>query len=168
MGSALLSRFDVVFLLLDIPDESHDRCLSEHVMANRAGKGRTSSATVTRNNSELETSILLEHSDMPLSERLQVKRDNTNSTHREQISTCLSKKTCLHYVYLFQDPCRWSCRPHSSMLVKEVHQLRSSVRSSVALSRSGTNPPGLLPVAEISGALCWRHAHHHPTTRVFN
>ncbi|XP_033991787.1 DNA helicase MCM8 [Trematomus bernacchii] len=72
MGSALLSRFDVVFLLLDIPDESHDRHLSEHVMASRAGKGRTSSALVTRANSQLETSILLEHSDMPLSQRLQI------------------------------------------------------------------------------------------------
>lgn len=73
MGSALLSRFDVVFLLLDIPDESHDRRLSEHVMANRAGRGRTSSAVVNRTSSDCETSILLEHSDMPLSERLQVK-----------------------------------------------------------------------------------------------
>lgn len=73
MGSALLSRFDVVFLLLDIPDESHDRHLSEHVMANRAGRGRTSSAVVTRTNNDLETSILLDHSNMPLSERLQVK-----------------------------------------------------------------------------------------------
>ncbi|XP_069568999.1 DNA helicase MCM8 [Brachyistius frenatus] len=72
MGSALLSRFDVVFLLLDIPDESHDRRLSEHVMANRAGRGRASSAMVTRTNSDLETSILLEHSTMPLSERLQI------------------------------------------------------------------------------------------------
>lgn len=72
MGSALLSRFDVVFLLLDIPDESHDRRLSEHVMANRTGGCRTSSAVVTRTNAHCETSILLEHSDMPLSERLQV------------------------------------------------------------------------------------------------
>lgn len=75
MGSALLSRFDVVFLLLDIPDESHDRRLSEHVMANRAGRGKTSSAVVTRTHSELETSILLDHSDLPLSERLQVKKN---------------------------------------------------------------------------------------------
>ncbi|XP_056903966.1 DNA helicase MCM8 [Takifugu flavidus] len=72
MGSPILSRFDVIFILLDIPDESHDRHLSEHVMANRAGKARTTSATVTRTNSELETSILLVQSDMPLSERLQV------------------------------------------------------------------------------------------------
>ncbi|KAK9541232.1 hypothetical protein VZT92_001293 [Zoarces viviparus] len=77
MGSALLSRFDVVFLLLDIPDESHDRHLSEYIMANRAGKGRTSSAVVTRANNELETSILLDHSDMPLSERLQVPAGET-------------------------------------------------------------------------------------------
>lgn len=76
MGSPILSRFDVIFILLDIPDESHDRHLSEHVMANRAGKARTSSATVSRTTSELETSILLEQSDMPLSERLQVKMKN--------------------------------------------------------------------------------------------
>lgn len=76
MGSPVLSRFDVVFILLDIPDESHDRHLSEHVMANRAGRARTTSATVTRTNSELETSILLDQPDMPLSERLQVKLED--------------------------------------------------------------------------------------------
>lgn len=76
MGSPVLSRFDIVFILLDVPDESHDRNLSEHVMANRAGRARTSSATVTRTNSELETSILLDQSDMPLSERLQVKPED--------------------------------------------------------------------------------------------
>lgn len=74
MGSALLSRFDVVFILLDIPDESHDRHLSEHVMANRTGRGGASSAVVTRTDPELETSVLLDRSDMPLSERLQVKK----------------------------------------------------------------------------------------------
>lgn len=76
MGSPVLSRFDVIFILLDIPDESHDRHLSEHVMANRTGRARATSATVTRTNSELETSILLDQSDMPLSERLQVKLDD--------------------------------------------------------------------------------------------
>ncbi len=94
MGSAILSRFDVIFLLLDIPDESHDRRLSEHVMANRAGRGRTSSATVTRTNSELETSILLEHSDMPLSERLQVKKTDLRST-------VISVKNHLHSYKMF-------------------------------------------------------------------
>ena len=33
MGSALLSRFDLVFILLDKADEELDRMLSEHVMA---------------------------------------------------------------------------------------------------------------------------------------
>uniref|UniRef100_A0A8C6UTP4 DNA helicase n=1 Tax=Neogobius melanostomus TaxID=47308 RepID=A0A8C6UTP4_9GOBI len=88
MGSALLSRFDVVFLLLDIPNESHDRRVSEHVMANRAGKGRMSSSVVSRDNSQLESSVLLEHSDLPLSERLQVSAGETV----DSIPSCLLRK----------------------------------------------------------------------------
>ena len=38
MGSALLSRFDLVFILLDKPDEHLDSVLSEHVMALHANK----------------------------------------------------------------------------------------------------------------------------------
>ncbi|XP_041728877.2 DNA helicase MCM8-like [Coregonus clupeaformis] len=72
MGSALLSRFDVVFLLLDVPDESHDRRLSEHVMAVRSGKGGASGAVVTRGDNHKSQSSLLEPSDTPLSDRLQV------------------------------------------------------------------------------------------------
>ena len=40
MGSALLSRFDLVFILLDKPDEEMDSMLSEHVMALHAGRDR--------------------------------------------------------------------------------------------------------------------------------
>lgn len=40
MGSALLSRFDLVFILLDKPDEEMDSLLSEHVMALHAGRKR--------------------------------------------------------------------------------------------------------------------------------
>ncbi|XP_066090794.1 DNA helicase MCM8 isoform X1 [Saccopteryx bilineata] len=74
MGSALLSRFDLVFILLDTPNEDHDHLLSEHVIAIRAGKRRTvSSATVARLNSqEPNTSVLEVVSDKPLSERLKV------------------------------------------------------------------------------------------------
>jgi MCM P-loop domain len=32
MSTPLLSRFDLIFILLDTPDEEHDRMLSEHVM----------------------------------------------------------------------------------------------------------------------------------------
>ena len=78
MGSALLSRFDIVFLLLDVPEESHDRLLSEHVMATRTGRGGVSSATVSRaNNGQSESSLLLEASEAPLSERLQVRETVT-------------------------------------------------------------------------------------------
>ncbi|XP_070341691.1 DNA helicase MCM8 isoform X8 [Equus asinus] len=74
MGSALLSRFDLVFILLDTPNEDHDHLLSEHVIAIRAGKQRTvSSATVARMNSQdPNTSVLEVVSDKPLSERLKV------------------------------------------------------------------------------------------------
>lgn len=74
MGSALLSRFDLVFILLDTPNEQHDHLLSEHVIAIRAGKQRpVSSATVARMNSQdSNTSILEVVSEKPLSERLKV------------------------------------------------------------------------------------------------
>ncbi|CAM9839203.1 unnamed protein product [Pylaiella littoralis] len=36
MSAALLSRFDLVFILLDRPDEEHDKKLSEHIMRTHA------------------------------------------------------------------------------------------------------------------------------------
>ncbi len=33
MGAALLSRFDLIFILLDKPDEDRDKKLSEHVIS---------------------------------------------------------------------------------------------------------------------------------------
>lgn len=32
MASALLSRFDLVFILVDKPDASHDKLISEHII----------------------------------------------------------------------------------------------------------------------------------------
>ncbi|KAK9724046.1 hypothetical protein RND81_05G044400 [Saponaria officinalis] len=43
MSSALLSRFDLVFILLDRPDEHLDKRLSEHIMALHSGYGDKSS-----------------------------------------------------------------------------------------------------------------------------
>ncbi|NXU11580.1 MCM8 helicase, partial [Pardalotus punctatus] len=72
MGSALLSRFDLVFILLDTPNEDHDHLLSEHVMAMRAGRrAACSSALVTRASSQ-EHSVLQTTSDQPLLERLKI------------------------------------------------------------------------------------------------
>ncbi|XP_068042554.1 DNA helicase MCM8 [Anomalospiza imberbis] len=72
MGSALLSRFDLVFILLDTPNEDHDHLLSEHVMAMRAGRrAARSSALVTRASSQ-EHSVLQATSDRPLLERLKI------------------------------------------------------------------------------------------------
>lgn len=74
MGSALLSRFDLVFILLDTPNEDHDHMLSEHVMAMRSGrKGTLSSASVSRcSTQDSNVSILEIPSDKPLSDRLKV------------------------------------------------------------------------------------------------
>lgn len=33
MNQALLSRFDLIFILLDKPDQQRDQLLSEHIMA---------------------------------------------------------------------------------------------------------------------------------------
>ena len=52
MGSALLSRFDLVFIILDKPDEDLDSLLSEHVMTLHCGKKRTFSTSVLREVSE--------------------------------------------------------------------------------------------------------------------
>ncbi|KAI1895909.1 hypothetical protein AGOR_G00111610 [Albula goreensis] len=74
MGSALLSRFDLVFILLDTPNEDHDHMLSEHVMAIRSGrKGALSGAMVTRApTQDANVSVLEVLPDKPLSERLKV------------------------------------------------------------------------------------------------
>jgi DNA helicase MCM8 len=41
IGTALLSRFDIVFILLDKPDEARDQLLSEHVLAIHSGAPRS-------------------------------------------------------------------------------------------------------------------------------
>ncbi|XP_021730627.1 probable DNA helicase MCM8 [Chenopodium quinoa] len=44
MSSPLLSRFDLVFILVDKPDENMDKRLSEHIMALHSGYGDNSSS----------------------------------------------------------------------------------------------------------------------------
>lgn len=73
MGSALLSRFDLVFIMLDKPDEEMDCLLSEHVMALHAG-GKGILAGVGAARSDLDTSRLQWEADKPLSEKLKVPR----------------------------------------------------------------------------------------------
>lgn len=38
LSPAMLSRFDLIFVLLDRPDEMMDQALSEHIMALHSGK----------------------------------------------------------------------------------------------------------------------------------
>ena len=48
MGSALLSRFDLVFILLDKPDEERDQLLSAHVMLMHSRRATGQAATARR------------------------------------------------------------------------------------------------------------------------
>ena len=47
MNSALLSRFDLVFILLDKPDEEMDSRLSEHVMSLHSGHPKGGAPTTS-------------------------------------------------------------------------------------------------------------------------
>uniref|UniRef100_A0AAQ5WWK5 DNA helicase MCM8 n=1 Tax=Amphiprion ocellaris TaxID=80972 RepID=A0AAQ5WWK5_AMPOC len=146
MGSALLSRFDVVFLLLDIPDESHDRRLSEHVMANRAGRGRASSAMVTRTNSELETSVLLLHSDMPLSQRLQVPAGESV----DPIPASLLRKY-ISYARQYVHP---SLSPEAAQTLQDFYlSLRSQAHSADATPITTRQLESLIRLTEVDGHL---------------
>ena len=79
MGSALLSRFDLVFIMLDKPDEEMDSILSEHVMALHAGKKSPFETVTVRRNTEAGMQDVNEdlqaqwEAEKPLSERLKVK-----------------------------------------------------------------------------------------------
>lgn len=44
LSPAMLSRFDVIFVLLDRPDELMDQALSEHIMALHSGETLTQTA----------------------------------------------------------------------------------------------------------------------------
>ncbi|PIK54156.1 putative DNA replication licensing factor MCM8 isoform 2 [Apostichopus japonicus] len=75
MSGALLSRFDLAFILLDKPDEDMDSMLSEHIMAQFAGRHRkrkVSGDLLSPSNN----SIILDGDDesKPLAERLKAKR----------------------------------------------------------------------------------------------
>ncbi|RYR03318.1 hypothetical protein Ahy_B06g082200 isoform D [Arachis hypogaea] len=56
MSAALLSRFDLIFILLDKPDELLDKRLSEHIMSLHAGTGQRSLALKKRRGDPLPES----------------------------------------------------------------------------------------------------------------
>ncbi|RXG72457.1 DNA helicase MCM8 [Armadillidium vulgare] len=78
MSCALISRFDLVFILLDKPDEELDSLLSEHVMSMHSG-GRSSSQRSRLSENRVSKEVLLNTSvtqrdiEQPLSERLKYK-----------------------------------------------------------------------------------------------
>ncbi|XP_042241405.1 DNA helicase MCM8-like [Homarus americanus] len=73
MKGALLSRFDLVFILLDKPDEELDNLLSEHVMAlhsNKAGRAQLPGGVRVSRQDLLDTVSSITDREKPLSEQL--------------------------------------------------------------------------------------------------
>lgn len=63
MSAPLLSRFDLIFILLDKPDEIRDRQLSEHVMAMHDATNRAAAAnTHSRVSSQMALTATTQHS----------------------------------------------------------------------------------------------------------
>ncbi|XP_002156618.2 DNA helicase MCM8 [Hydra vulgaris] len=76
MGSALLSRFDLVFVLLDQPDEELDGILSEHVVSLHSNLDNIPSVTVERNK-DVDGLLDQWNEDKPLIERLKIDKNES-------------------------------------------------------------------------------------------
>lgn len=76
LGQALLSRFDLVFILMDQPNEHLDNLLSEHVMALHSDIRSRDSVSVT-SSSQAPKDRSVADSEVPLSERLKLYPNET-------------------------------------------------------------------------------------------
>lgn len=60
MNKALLSRFDLVFLMRDVPDKKHDEKISEHIIGRRMKNKKTKLEEVSLTQRNIERGSLLE------------------------------------------------------------------------------------------------------------
>lgn len=72
MAATVLSRFDLVFILVDAPDQERDQLLSEHVIRLHSGGGRAASVS-SRASPALALSQGRRMEDLPLGQRLKVR-----------------------------------------------------------------------------------------------
>ncbi|XP_014496405.1 probable DNA helicase MCM8 isoform X1 [Vigna radiata var. radiata] len=66
MSAALLSRFDLIFILLDKPDELLDKRLSDHIMALHGGNGQLSPALKKRRGDTSDSRATVSHNAEPV------------------------------------------------------------------------------------------------------
>ncbi|QCD97888.1 minichromosome maintenance protein 8 [Vigna unguiculata] len=72
MSAALLSRFDLIFILLDKPDELLDKRLSDHIMALHGGNGQLSPALKKRRGDTSDSRATVSQNTGPLISRLRL------------------------------------------------------------------------------------------------
>ena len=77
MASALLSRFDLVFILMDKPNADHDKKISEHIMRTHAlAQGQNINASSSSLNSSTQNGVNSENEYLTLSQRLRREMKN--------------------------------------------------------------------------------------------
>lgn len=110
----MLSRFDLIFILLDKPDETRDQLLSEHIMALHAGKRQNASVENIRSRSVAEersaSQVFAGEDREPLYKRLQI----PHSMSFEPLPASLLK-TYISYA-------RQYCKPEMSEGAKRMLQ----------------------------------------------
>jgi len=78
INPALLSRFDLIFILLDKPDELKDRLLSEHVLKLHSGSGsKNGSALSTHTTKHALSQVGTQQGHQSLRDRMKVRRGET-------------------------------------------------------------------------------------------
>lgn len=90
MGAALLSRFDLIFILLDKPDEQKDQLLSAHVLALHSNEGKDSKKKASQRMNSTPSQRMQQQEDLPLGEKLKPASDF------EEIHPILLKKYVLY------------------------------------------------------------------------
>jgi len=117
MSAPMLSRFDLIFILLDKPDEDRDALLSEHVMSLHARKPMGSSVSRPGTGSSQRSGII----DRPNTEREQEKplEDRLKHTPEERFEFEAIPGTLIRKYVAYA---RKYCNPRLSNGAKEVLQ----------------------------------------------
>ena len=154
----ILSRFDLVFILIDRADDELDYRLSEHVLAqhNRSIRSSHNNTTVSSTRTQHETTTANSNSvnDISLLDHLRLKPGETI----EPIGPSLLQK--VEIVYFSKK------NKNSSHFT--VHCLCSSIRKTTFNTRSNQRFENILFRITCCSSTRWYNSHHPTTTGILN